>query len=83
MIIVSTRDFRTNQTKYLEMVNAGTDVVLRARAGSYRITPLDQEKDKFAVRDLKAELRGALEEVCQSMATGKSMQSLDDLISSL
>ena len=32
MVIVSTRDFRTNQTKYLNLAKAGEHVVLKSRA---------------------------------------------------
>ena len=39
MIVISTRDFRTNQTKYLNMVKSGEYVVLKSRAGKFRIFP--------------------------------------------
>ena len=44
MIVISTRDFRTNQTKYLNMVKSGEHVVLKSRAGKFRIFPeMDSE----------------------------------------
>ena len=39
MVVVSTRDFRTNQTKYLNLAKAGEHVVLKSRAGNFRIFP--------------------------------------------
>ena len=45
MVVVSTRDFRTNQTKYLNLAKAGEHVVLKSRAGSFRIFPEDEDGD--------------------------------------
>ena len=52
MVIVSTRDFRTNQTKYLNLAKAGEHVVLKSRAGSFRIYPDDGSDTIDAPRDL-------------------------------
>ena len=41
MVVISTRDFRTNQTKYLNLAKAGEHVVLKSRAGNFRIFPDD------------------------------------------
>ncbi len=43
MYIISTRDFRDNQTKYLGLVNSGKDVILKSRAGNFRIIPLSED----------------------------------------
>ncbi len=56
MTIVSTRDFRANQTKYLEMVDRGEHVVLRSRRGSYRLTPMPADSEKSYNRDITAEI---------------------------
>jgi antitoxin (DNA-binding transcriptional repressor) of toxin-antitoxin stability system len=43
MLVVSTREFRTKQSKYLEMVNNGTELVLKSREkGSFVLTPISQ-----------------------------------------
>ena len=40
MIVISTRDFRANQTKFLDMVNNGEDIVLKSREkGSFKLVP--------------------------------------------
>ena len=40
MEVISAREFRTNQTKYLGMVKEGKEVILKSRGlGSFRITP--------------------------------------------
>ena len=56
MVVVSTRDFRTNQTKYLNLAKAGEHVVLKSRAGSFRIFPDDGSNTIDAPRDLIKEL---------------------------
>ena len=60
MVVVSTRDFRTNQTKYLNLAKAGEHVVLKSRAGSFRILPDEGSDTIDAPRDLMKELRNAL-----------------------
>lgn len=82
MVIVSTRDFRSNQSHYLDMVNRGESVILRSRAGSFRITPVS-ENDIVEKRDLVTDLRNALMEVKEVLAGNKSLQSLDSLIEEL
>ena len=56
MVVVSTRDFRTNQTKYLNLAKVGEHVVLKSRAGSFRIFPDDGNNTIDAPRDLMKEL---------------------------
>lgn len=61
MLVVSTRDFRTNQTKYLNKANSGEHVILKSRAGSFKIVPISSNDIVSDKRDLAAELRGALQ----------------------
>jgi len=43
MLIVSTREFRVRQNKYLEMANNGTELVLKSREqGSFTLIPITQ-----------------------------------------
>ena len=43
MTIVSTREFRANQTKFLGMASRGEHVVLKSRLGSYRLIPIEED----------------------------------------
>ena len=83
MVIVSTRDFRTNQTKYLNLAKAGEHVVLKSRAGSFRIFPDDGGDTIDAPRDLMKELRNALTEVKEVIAGKRKLQSADSLLDEL
>ena len=42
MTIVTTRDFRANQTKFLDMALRGEHVVLKSRRGSVRLNVIKQ-----------------------------------------
>lgn len=80
MVVVSTRDFRTNQTKYLNLAKAGEYVVLKSRAGSFRILPDDGSDTIDAPRDLMKELRNALTEVKEAIDGKRKLQSAESLL---
>lgn len=71
MTIVSTTDFRANQTKYLGMVDRGENVILKSRRGSYRLMPVEME-DKESKRDVTAEICQAMKDWKEYLETGKS-----------
>ena len=84
MVIVSTRDFRTNQTKYLNLAKAGEHVVLKSRAGNFRIYPEDSNEGAIqAPRDLMVELKSALSEVKEAIAGKRVLQSAESLLDEL
>ena len=80
MVVVSTRDFRTNQTKYLNLVKAGEHVVLKSRVGSFRIFPDDGSDNIDAPRDLMKELKNALTEVKEAIVGKCKLQSAESLL---
>lgn len=80
MVVVSTRDFRTNQTKYLNLAKAGEHVVLKSRAGSFRIFPEDGSDTIDAPHDLMKELRNALTEVKEAIDGKRKLQSAESLL---
>lgn len=40
-MIITGRDFRANQSKYIGIAHSGEDVILKSRAGSVRLIPVD------------------------------------------
>jgi prevent-host-death family protein len=51
VIVISTRDFRANQSKFLDMVNNGEDIVLKSREkGSFKIVPV-RENDTLMSKE--------------------------------
>jgi antitoxin (DNA-binding transcriptional repressor) of toxin-antitoxin stability system len=83
MMVVSTRDFRTNQTKYLSMAKEGVDVILRSRAGNFKISPINDEDTVVNKSDLEAKLRHALQEVIDAKKGKIQLQSAEDLLNEL
>ena len=83
MVIVSTRDFRTNQTKYLNLAKAGEHVVLKSRAAKFRTSP-GSSSDTIAVpRDFMSDLKNALTEVNEALDGKHNLQSAEDLLNEL
>jgi len=73
MTIVSTTDFRANQTKFLDMALRGEHVVLKSRRGSVRLMPVeDEEEEEEPKRDVTAEICQAMKDWKEYLDTGKS-----------
>lgn len=54
MIVISTREFRANQTKFLDMARNGEDVILKSRSsGSFKLAPVENEDTIVSKRDLR------------------------------
>ena len=69
MMIISTREFRANQTHFLNLARKGEDVILKSRnSGSFRITD---------------ELVAALRQVKDHMDGKISLKTLDEVIDEL
>lgn len=82
MMIVSTRDFRNHQTKYLNMAKAGENVVLHSRAGSFKISPITMDNETSNGK-IVMELRHALQEVADSRNGKIELQTAEDLLDEL
>lgn len=73
MTIVTTRDFRANQTKFLDMALRGEHVVLKSRRGSVRLMPVEDEaEEEEPKRDVTAEICQAMKDWKEYLETGKS-----------
>jgi antitoxin (DNA-binding transcriptional repressor) of toxin-antitoxin stability system len=81
MIVISTRDFRANQTKFLDMVNKGEDIVLKSREkGSFKLVPISEEDTILGKRDVMEELKGALQQVKDHLEGKIVLKSADSLL---
>jgi hypothetical protein len=84
MVFVSTRDFRNNQTKYLNLAKAGEYVVLKSRVGNFRIYPEDSNEEAIQTpRDLAVDLKNALSEVKEAIVGKRILQSAESLLDEL
>ena len=72
MTIVTTRDFRANQTKFVDMALRGEHVVLKSRRGNVRLMPVEDEEEEEPKRDVTAEICRAMKDWKEYLETGKS-----------
>ena len=63
MIVLTGREFRANQAKYVGVAQSGEDVVVKSRAGSFRIVPIKNDDIVIGKDDLSENLYRALLEV--------------------
>lgn len=84
MEVVSAREFRASQRKFLMLANNGEDLILKARGlGSFRITPVTSHDKVTNTVDLAERLRMALQEV-KLMREGKIKElSMSELLDEL
>ena len=47
MTVITGRQFRANQSKYIRMAHRGERVILSSRAGYAELTPISEEDKKF------------------------------------
>lgn len=84
MLVISTRDFRANQTKFLDMANRGEDIVLKSRGkGSFKLVPVREEDTIRDKRDIAAELKGALQQVKDHMDGKIRLKTAEELLDEL
>ena len=85
MIVVSTRDFRANQTKYMGMANEGEDVVLKSRdCGSFKLVPVTYEEETAEEEnDITEDLKEALIQFKEHLDGKRHLKTLDELINEL
>lgn len=63
MIVLTGREFRANQSKYLGVARSGEDVVVKSRAGSFRIVPIADSDIVIGKDDLSENLYKSLLEI--------------------
>ena len=84
MVVVSAREFRVNQGKYLGMANAQKGILLKSRFGTFKISPVSEDdmlisKEEFfrRINEAKAELEAGGGTVL------RSHEDVDNLLDSL
>ena len=84
MIVISTRDFRANQTKFLNMAKGGEDVILKSRSsGSFKLTPVEEEDAVVKKRDITEDIVAALRQVREHLDGKIKLKSAESLIDEL
>ena len=84
MTIVTSREFRSNQSKYFAMVNRGEDVILKSRAGAFRILPV-REDDTLIPKEeyIKLVQKAEAQVMAGNTTRVDSVEKLDSFLESL
>ena len=77
MLIISTREFRTNQRQYLKRVIEGENVILKSRTeGCFKIVSVSEDDTLIS----KEQLDAIIEQGLQDIENGKGKEySLEEL----
>ena len=84
MIVTSTREFRGNQTRYLDLANRGETVILRSgRNRSFKLVTIETKPTAKPKRDIPAERCAAMREVKEHIEGKRELKSAESLIDEL
>ena len=77
MLVISTREFRANQRKYLSRVIKGENVILKSRTeGSFKLVPVSDDDTLMS----KEQLDAIIEQGLQDIKNGKTQRyTLEEL----
>ena len=69
MTVISIRDFRSNQSKYLNLASNGESVILTSRTGSFRIVPVTADDSVMTKAEFEAKIEAARAEILAGKGT--------------
>lgn len=69
MTVISIRDFRSNQSKYLNLASNGESVILTSRSGSFRIVPVTADDSVMTKAEFEAKIEAARAEILAGKGT--------------
>jgi prevent-host-death family protein len=84
MLVISSREFRDNQAKYLDKVDDGEQIIVqRGKNKAYKLTPVDEE-DVYFTPEMLERIRKSIEQAKQGKVKSVSnKKELLDLLDSL
>ena len=84
MTVISIRDFRSNQGKYLGLAAKGESVILTSRAGSFKIVPVSEDDSVVSKKEFFERVDEARRQIAEGRGTKVgSKEELDSLLASL
>jgi len=83
MLVVSGREFRANQGKYIDMVVNGCDLVLKLRGkGSFKIVPVSEDDTLMSKEEFYAKIDRSIKQIEEGKVTrqqdGESVEEFID-----
>ncbi len=79
MVVISGRDFRANQTKYIEIAYKGEDVIISSRAGNVKLTPISPDDIIINRSEITPELMAKIEKARKEFREGKTLKGGNDI----
>lgn len=85
MVIINSRQFRSNQSKYLGMVANGESIILRSRSyGSFKIVPVTDDDTLMSKEEFYRRIDNGIRQLQEGKYTEISnKQELDEFLESL
>ncbi len=82
MLIISSREFRANTGRYLEMVAKGIDVILKSRnSGSFRLVPVKESDVVMSEKEFYEKVNRSIKQAEEGMVIRQDEgESVDDFI---
>jgi len=81
MTLISIRDFRSNQSKYLGLAANGESVILTSRRGNFKIVPVTEDDSVVSKSEFLAKIEAARSSI--SNGEGISVKGTNELSSFL
>ncbi len=63
MIIITSREFREHQRKYLDLVDENKQVIIKRRNKSYQLKPITEEDRFFSDPEVIAEIKAGAAQI--------------------
>lgn len=82
MIVISSREFRANTGRYLDMASRGLDVILKSRGlGSFRLTPVKESDVVMSEKEFYEKLDRSLQQAKEGkVVRQQDGESVEDFV---
>lgn len=74
MTVITGRQFRANQSKYIRMAHSGERVILSSRAGYAELTPVSEEDKRFDEYVNSEKFHAIIEKAHKEYREGKTLR---------
>ena len=72
MLVISSREFRANQGKYLGLAADGEDIVLKSRSkGSFKLVPITSDDSFMSKEDFYAKIDRSIQQAKEGKVTAQ------------
>ncbi|MDR6806403.1 PHD/YefM family antitoxin component YafN of YafNO toxin-antitoxin module [Dyadobacter sp. BE34] len=81
MLVISSREFRDNQKKYMDLADNNQQVIIqRGKGKAYALTPVSERDRYFMDPEVMAEIREGIEQYRAGKTTKVDKTDLDQLL---